>query len=83
MSIRLFVNGFLGYVLGVFAAAGAGNSGYTNYFMSTLLPIWVGIFVMVVIFSYMLAITGRHRIAMNIPLLTIPLMFSALFLTAG
>lgn len=82
VSIRLFANGFFGYIVGVFAAAGAGNSGAADYFMSTLLPAWIGLFAVVVISSYMFAITGRHKIAVNIPLFTIPLMFLILFLTA-
>ncbi|MFZ6676400.1 hypothetical protein ACO0LI_00755 [Undibacterium sp. Tian12W] len=83
VSIRLFVNGFFGYLLGVFAGAGAGNNNQGNYFNSILVPAWIGIFVTVVILSYLFAIIRRHKIAMAIPLVTIPLMFSVLFLTVN
>ncbi|PXX43892.1 hypothetical protein [Undibacterium pigrum] len=79
VTIRLLANGIAGFFIGVFSAAGAGNSNNVDYFYSFLLPAWVSIFILIAISSYLIAIKGRQSIAMFIPLLTIPLMFAVLF----
>jgi hypothetical protein len=78
VTMSLLANGFVGYVMGVFAGAAAGNANEVEVFTKVLLPLWIGTFVLLAIFSYWLALAGRWLLGSLLPLLTVPLLIAIL-----
>ena len=80
VTVSILLNGFIGFVFGVFAAAGAGNSNNGSFFMDVVFPIWIGSFIFLILAVYFLAIKGRHVYAVRLPMATIPVLVAGLFL---